>query len=78
MLLRGSPNKVTKGKAVSVFPTAPQSFLCSSAMVALGQEWRTRASNFGITGSARDSGPEGGRKFPGSRLYKCGGVGGRR
>lgn len=73
MLLRGSPNKVTKGKAVSVFTTVLQSFLCSSAMVTLGQEWR-RASNFGITGSARDSGPEGGRKFPGPRLYKGGGA----
>lgn len=51
MLLRGSPNKVTKGKAVSVFTTALQSFLCSSAMVTLGQEWRKRASSLGITGS---------------------------
>lgn len=73
MLLRGSPNKVTKGKAVSVFTTALQSFLCSSAMVTLGQEWRRRAFSLGITGSARDSGPEGGTKFPGSRLYKWGG-----
>lgn len=71
MLLRGLPNKVTKGESCLSFHHYPAVL----PLLLRNGHPRPRVEKKSIHpwNALRGTGTEGGRKFPGSRLYKCGG-----